>query len=1028
MGTKHIDNLDAENSLVLNKVAPSGSSIPNARANELRVFVGTDLALYSRDESGVVRALGDGTSDQTARDAAAAAQATADAALPAVAAAADVNVAGTAIAAALGGKLNTSTLDTDGTMAANSDTRVASQKATRTYIASVLAGVAKNQGVIDCSTEPNYPAASNGDFYRCSVAGKIGGASGTVVEILDLILCVADNAGGTQASVGASWIVGQANITGITAAGLAMLQAADATAQAALLDSFFLAIGAQAADVDPAGTDIAAALGGKLDTTAQAADVDPNGSAISSALSGKLDTSAQAADVDPNGSSISSALGNKLDTSAQAADVDPNGSAISSALGNKLDTTAQAADVDPNGSAISSALGGKLDTSAQASDVDPNGSSISSALGGKLDTSAQAADVDPNGSAISSALGNKLDTTAQAADVDPAGTDIAAALGGKLPLAGGTMNENAIVTLFTGSKWQQSTPDKGIAGTAGFSIICSAGYEYKFALGYLFILSDGSSTVRKVLYAPVAPTTAEDTTLGYTTDTTWEMADGTQYRCTDAANPAVWELVTSVGEAPSDGCSYGRMDAAWVKLRNSAILTTLFATNVTSVAGWTVTGDTPILSDTDVGFISPGSVTAIDLTDDFAAGATLDFSALTGLTSIGYSAFSGQTNLTGALTLPAALTDIYASAFDGCTGITSLTLGASVTTLGNYAFNGCTGLTALSIPNNVTTLGTYAFQNCTGLTSLTIGTGIATLDTGTFQGCTGITSVTIPNTVTSIGTSAFQSCTGLTSVTIGTGITPIPASAFAYCSGLTSVTIPANVTTLGNSAFRDCTGLTSVTIPNTVTSLSSAAFYNCTGLTSVTIGTGITTIPSSTFRNCTGLTSITIPANVTTIGYFAFHSCTGLTSLTIPDTVTAFTGTGATFSTFSGCTGLTSLTIGTGITTIPNSAFNGCTGLTSVTIPANVTTLGNNVFSYCSGLTSITIPNTVTSIGTSAFSSCTSLTTVNAYVELSVLNVTNSLASSGVTDIHARASDGTWTAGGGQTIGGKTGITVTKDL
>ena len=155
------------------------------------------------------------------------------------------------------------------------------------------------------------------------------------------------------------------------------------------------------------------------------------------------------------------------------------------------------------------------------------------------------------GTDIDAALGNKLDTSAQAADVNPGGTDIALALAAKLPLSGGTMDENAIVNLFNGSKWQQSTPDKGIAGTAGFSVICSVGYEYKFALGYLFILSDGSSTVRKVLYAPAAPTTAADTTLGFTTDTTWEMADGTLYRCTDVAEgAAVWEMVASPPTPP----------------------------------------------------------------------------------------------------------------------------------------------------------------------------------------------------------------------------------------------------------------------------------------------------------------------------------------------------------------------------------------------------------------------------------------------------------------------------------------------
>ena len=145
-----------------------------------------------------------------------------------------------------------------------------------------------------------------------------------------------------------------------------------------------------------------------------------------------------------------------------------------------------------------------------------------------------------------------LPASARAADVNVAGTDIAAALGGKLPLSGGTMDENAIVNLFNGSKWQQSTPNKGIAGTAGFSIICSVGYEYKFALGFLFILSDNSTTVRKVLYAPATPTATDDTTLGFTTDTTWEMADGTQYHCTDVTEgAAVWEVVPAFDpEAP----------------------------------------------------------------------------------------------------------------------------------------------------------------------------------------------------------------------------------------------------------------------------------------------------------------------------------------------------------------------------------------------------------------------------------------------------------------------------------------------
>jgi hypothetical protein len=80
-------------------------------------------------------------------------------------------------------------------------------------IASLDAVVFK--GVIDCSTNPNYPAGDAGHLYRISVAGKIGGASGINVEAGDQILCLVDNtASGTQASVGANWNITQVNIDG----------------------------------------------------------------------------------------------------------------------------------------------------------------------------------------------------------------------------------------------------------------------------------------------------------------------------------------------------------------------------------------------------------------------------------------------------------------------------------------------------------------------------------------------------------------------------------------------------------------------------------------------------------------------------------------------------------------------------------------------------------------------------------------------------------------------------------------------
>lgn len=110
----------------------------------------------------------------------------------------------------------TLTKDTDGTLAANSDTRVATQRAVKAYVDANIGGLTDAmvlKGVIDCSANPNYPAANAGDVYKVSVAGKIGGASGPNVEVGDSLYCITDgSSAGTHAAVGANWVIFQANI------------------------------------------------------------------------------------------------------------------------------------------------------------------------------------------------------------------------------------------------------------------------------------------------------------------------------------------------------------------------------------------------------------------------------------------------------------------------------------------------------------------------------------------------------------------------------------------------------------------------------------------------------------------------------------------------------------------------------------------------------------------------------------------------------------------------------------------------
>ena len=112
------------------------------------------------------------------------------------------------------GTVATLASDTDTALAANSDSRVATQKAVKAYVDAAVTGLLDFKGSTNASGNPNYPAGSKGDAYVISAAGKIGGASGKSVDVGDVYVASADNAGGTEASVGTSWFVLEHNLAG----------------------------------------------------------------------------------------------------------------------------------------------------------------------------------------------------------------------------------------------------------------------------------------------------------------------------------------------------------------------------------------------------------------------------------------------------------------------------------------------------------------------------------------------------------------------------------------------------------------------------------------------------------------------------------------------------------------------------------------------------------------------------------------------------------------------------------------------
>lgn len=61
------------------------------------------------------------------------------------------------------------------------------------------------------------------------------------------------------------------------------------------------------------------------------------------------------------------------------------------------------------------------------------------------------------------------------------------------------------------------------------------------------------------------------------------------------------------------------------------------------------------------------------------------------------------------------ITTIGASAFDGCTALSSVPNIPNVNTIGNFAFRGCTSLTEVKLPSTITSINGGAFTGCTNI-------------------------------------------------------------------------------------------------------------------------------------------------------------------------------------------------------------------------------------------------------------------------------------------------------------------------
>ncbi len=183
----------------------------------------------------------------------------------------------------------------------------------------------------------------------------------------------------------------------------------------------------------------------------------------------------------------------------------------------------------------------------------------------------------------------------------------------------------------------------------------------------------------------------------------------------------------------------------------------------------------------------PSSVTSIANSTFSGCSGLTSVTIPNSVTSIGGYAFHDCTGLTS-ITIPNSVISIGERAFCGCSGVETMIVESgnhiydsrnncnaiietssnnllfgckntiipdSVITIGESAFEGCSGLTSVTIPGSVTSIGNHAFAGCSGLTSVFVGNSVRIINPGAFWGCTNLAEIYLGNSVETIGGGAF---------------------------------------------------------------------------------------------------------------------------------------------------------------------------------------------------------------------------------------------------------------------------------
>lgn len=274
-----------------------------------------------------------------------------------------------------------------------------------------------------------------------------------------------------------------------------------------------------------------------------------------------------------------------------------------------------------------------------------------------------------------------------------------------------------------------------------------------------------------------------------------------------------------------------------------------------------------------------------------------------GVESIGYSAFIGCSSLQ-TITIPASVTAIGESVLSECSALVAINVNnanthyrsqdgvlftAAMDSLLAFPNMSCTDY---QVPASVTVIGASAFNGCDNLKSIILPEGLTTISSGAFQSCLKLTTLHIPASVSHIEGGALANCVSMTSINVAEGSQSYMTDygVLYTIDGKIIIQYPCGrpdkhysilntCDSLDYLSFLGTINLKSVYVPCGIKSIEQNTFRE-SNLERVVIDEGMESIKMNAFAGCYALKSVYLPSTLTQIENYAFQVCTAMQDIT----------------------------------------------------------------------------------------------------------------------------------------------------